>query len=174
VPDDLEITIRSNTDKLSDRAVHDSLVNFVDAELVGGEVFLKVLVPKKTFSLEHAVSHSGPFDDGFEISGSVGIPPIAKLSDSGSFDPNSVDYPIFVDKGTGIFAEGSTTIFAKKGEFMKLPPDGLHSMYQREVKGQPGKEFMAATYGLMKGMLEINGEKFKEELKVRLMADKLI
>jgi hypothetical protein len=172
--DDLEIYVRSNTDGLSARVLHDCLYNLVETELIGGETFLKALVPKKTGSLEQHVGHSGPFDEGIEISGSVGIPMIEKTSESGSYDPNSSLYPLFVDKGTGIFGDKESPIFARKGEFMKLPPDGINSMFQREVKGQRGHEFMAATYGLMKAMLEINGAKFKEELRVKLKADQLV
>lgn len=172
--ENISIEVRSNTDSLSARVLHDCLYNLVETELIGGETFLKALVPKKTFALEHNVGHSGPFDEGIEISGSVGIPMIEKTSESGSYDPKSSLYPLFVDKGTGIFGDRESPIFSRKGEFMKLPPDGIHSIYQKEVKGQRGHEFMAATYGLMKAMLEINGAKFRDELKLRLKANQLV
>lgn len=167
--DNLKIEIKSNTDSLSAHAVHDCFSNIVKAEIEGGEVFLKALVPKRERDLFAHVSHSGPFDAGFEIEGSVGIPEIHKTGES---DPLSAKYPIFVDEGTGIFGEHGT-IFPKQKKFMYIPPDRGFPGFLANSKGQEGKHFMAATYALMAAMLQINGEKFKAELTSRLESDKL-
>lgn len=167
--DNLKIEIKSNTDSLSAHAVHDCFSNLVKTEIESGEIFLKVLVPKREGDLFAHVSHSGPFDAGFEIEGSVGIPEIHKAGES---DPFSAKYPIFVDEGTGIFGEHGT-IFAKKGKFMYIPFYRGEPGFLHDSKGQRGRGFMAATFALMSAMLSINGEKFKAELTSKLQSDKL-
>lgn len=169
---DLEISVKSNTEKLSDRALHDALVNFVRNEAVMGEIALKALVPKgETFSLTRAAGHKGPYDEGAEVTAYVGIPEIHK---AGETDPLSARYPLFVDKGTGIFGDSHATIFPKTREFMKLPPKGDYSIFHKHVKGQEGRGFMAATFSAMVAMLKINGEAFRVDLTSKLKADKLL
>jgi hypothetical protein len=166
------LEVKSNTQKLSDRALHDVLVSFMRHEALMGEVALKALVPKgETFSLAREAGHKGPFDEGAEITASVGIPEIHK---PGETDPLSAKYPIFVDKGTGIFGDTDSKIFPKTRKFMKLPPKDDFSIFHRSIKGQKGQEFMLATFSIMVGMLRINGETFKAELSEKLKSDKLL
>jgi hypothetical protein len=166
------LEVKSNTEKLSDRALHETLVNFVRREALMGEVALKAIVPKgETLSLAREAGHKGPFDEGYEITASVGIPEIHR---SGESDPLSARYPIFVDKGTGIFGDKDSRIFPKTKEFMKLPPKDDFSIFHRSVKGQKGQEFMLATFSAMVGMLRINSEEFRKEFSAKLKADKLL
>lgn len=168
----LELSVRTNTEKMSDRALHDTLVNFVRNEALMGEVALKALVPKgDTLSMMREASHKGPFDEGGIVTASVGIPEIHK---AGEADPDSAKYPLFTDRGTGIFGESRSEIFPKTREFMKLPPKGDFSIFHKHVKGQEGKEFMLATFSVMVNMLKINSEVFKTELSEKFKADKLI
>lgn len=170
--DNVEFYITSNTEKLSDLALHDTLVNFVRNEIVMGEVALKAVAPKgESLSMAREAGHKGPIDEGYEVTGYVGIPEIHKVGES---DPLSAKYPVFVDKGTGIFGDTHSEIFPKTRHFMKLPPKGDFSIFHRSVKGQKGQEFMAATFAVMVGMLRINGEEFKKELSTKLESDKLI
>ena len=164
-------SIKSNTDRLSEKAVHDTLVDFIRNEALMGEVALKALVPKgDTLSLTRAAGHTGPYDDGLEVTAHVGIPEIHKTDES---SPTSAKYPIFVDKGTGIFGDSHSSIFPKTKEFMKLPPKGDYSIFHKSVKGQEGKEFMMATFAVMIAMLKINGETFRAELMEKLKADQM-
>jgi hypothetical protein len=167
----IRVEIKSNTDSLSARAVHDALVHMVGDSAEEGADFLKMAVPHRTLAMAMAAGHHGPVDDGINVSASVGIPPI--VNPGGSFDPNSMRYPMFVDKGTGIFGDYHTPIFAKRSEAMKLPPDGVHSIFQHEIKGQEGQFFMKKTFEFMKASMSINAEHFKAELKSKLTADKL-
>jgi hypothetical protein len=167
---EIYVKVESDTDSLSARAVHDCFVNFVRAELEGGEVFLKALVPKREGDLFAHVGHKGPYDSGIEIEGSVGIPEIHKTGES---DPFSAKYPIFVDKGTGIFAKGDT-IFPKDKKFMYIPPGRGYPGFLAHSKGQRGKDFSLAAFSLMIGMLQVNGERFKAELTSRLDVNKIL
>jgi hypothetical protein len=164
------VEIKSNTDRLSDRAVHDTLVNFVRNEALMGEISLKALVPKRTLDMMRAAGHKGPYDMGAEIEAAVGIPEIHKDDESSPF---SAKYPIFTDKGTGIFAEHGS-IFAKEHETMYIPESRGIPGFLRESKGQPGREFMMATFSTMIAMLKINGEVWRTELTSRLKTDQII
>ena len=155
--------ITSNTDKLSSLVIHDTFSNLVRKEMEGAETFLKALVPKRTGDLFAHVGSKGPFDDGFEIEASVGIPKIKK---DGESDPFSQYYPIFVDQGTGPFGP-------KTKEAMYIPPSRGYPGFLYESKGQRGQHFAAAAFALTAAMLEINGEKFKAELTSRLQAAKI-
>lgn len=166
---EIEIDVRSNIDKLSEKAVHDTLVNYLSDELIAGETILKFLVPKKDGDLEAHAGHRGPDDDGIEATGVVGIPEIHKAGES---DPFSAKYPIFTDKGTGIFGEHGT-IFPKEKRFMYIPPDRGIPGFLRTSKGQEGHHFMVATFASMVAMLQINGEKFKADLTAKLKSDQL-
>ena len=160
--------ITSNTDRLSARAVHDSFVEFIRNEALMGEVALKSFVPKRSLDMAAHAGHKGPEDSGMIIEASVGIPEIHKTNESSPF---SAKYPLFVDKGTGIFAEHGT-IFAKEKEFMYIPPERGYPGFLRSSKGQPPKEFMAATFSTMVALLRINSDVWKKELTARLEADK--
>jgi hypothetical protein len=164
--------IKSNTEKLSDRALHDTLVNFVRNEALMGEVALKAIVPKgDTLALTRAAGHKGPYDEGAEITAYVGIPEIHK---AGETDPLSAKYPLFVEKGTGIFGDSHSEILPKTREFMKLPTKGDYGIFHKHVKGQEGRGFMLVTFSVMVGMLRVNGDAFRVELTSRLKSDKLV
>lgn len=164
-------SIKSNTDNLSERAVHDTLVSFIDHEAIMGEIALKSFVPKgDTLALTREAGHKGPYDDGLEITAHVGIP---EIHADDKLSPNAPKYPVFVDQGTGIFGDTHSPIFPKISEFMKLPPKGDLPIFHKSVKGQEGKEFMAATFAFMLGMLKVNGEAFRAELITKLKADQL-
>lgn len=165
----IDVTVRSNTDSLSERAVHDSLVDMLRDELILGEAFLAGIVPKRDGDMAAHVSHRLD-DSGAIIEGAVGIPEIHKASES---DPFSAKYPLFVDKGTGIFGDHGT-IFPSEKQFMYIPPERGIPGFLRSSKGQSGRGFMFATYSFMLAMLEMNGEIFRAELSARLNSDKTL
>ena len=167
--DNLTIEVKSNTDSLSARAVHDCFVNLVQTEIEGGEVFLKALVPKREGDLFAHAGHKGPIDGGLIVEGSVGIPEIHKQGESSL---ESGKYPLDVDQGTGIFGDHGT-IFPREKRFMYIPPERGIPGFLAHSKGQRGRGFMAATYALMVASLQINGQKFRAELTARLKADQL-
>lgn len=170
--DDVELyiaSVKSNTSKLSEKAVHDSLVNLVRNEAIFGELMLKALIPKREGDTAEAAGHKGPFDDGFNVTAAVGVPEVHRTGES---DPFSAKSPLFVDKGTGIFG-GEGEIFAKDKDFMYIPPDRGIPGFLRHSKGQVGKEFMAATFVSMVEAMKINGELFRAELTSKLTSDKL-
>jgi hypothetical protein len=167
------VSIKSNTDALSERAIHDTLVSFVRNEALMGEVALKALVPKRSMAMAAAAGHKGPYDEGLEITAYVGIPEIPPDES----DPSSGKYPIFVDSGTGIFADHGT-IVAKEHDFMHIPASRgggtEYPMFLKQSKGQEGKHFMAATFAVMINMLQTNAEVWKTELTSKLDADKTL
>lgn len=160
--------ITSNTDKLNSRAIHDVFVDLIRSEVEQGEVFLKALVPKREGDMFAHAGHTGPNDDGIDITASVGIPEIHKIGES---DPLSAKYPIYTE-GTGIFG-GKGDIYAKDKESMYIPSNRGYPGFLKHSKGQPPHGFMAETYALMVGMLEVNGEIFKKKLTAKLQSDKL-
>lgn len=174
--DDVEVyieSIKSNTDKLSGKTLHDSAVNLVRNEAIFGELMLKALVPKHEGFMAEAAGHKGPFDDGTEAIAAVGIPEIHKPNES---DPFSAKYPEFVSKGTGLFGDEPDYIFAKRDKgFMHIPPERSDrgGGFLFKSKGQEGKPFMAATYISMVEAMKINGELFKAELSEKLKSDTL-
>ena len=160
--------IRSNTDRISAHAVHDAFVNLVRNELLQGEVALKALVPKRSMDMAAHAGHKGPVDSGPIIEGSVGIPEIHKSDES---DPFSGKYPIFVDKGTGIFGEHGT-IYPKDKKFMYIPSERGYPGFLKSSKGQPPREFMMATFSVMVALLKVNTDIWKAEMIAKLQADK--
>jgi hypothetical protein len=164
-------SIKSNTDKLSGKAVHDVAVNLVRNEAIFGEIMLKAFVPKHEGFMAEAAGHKGPFDDGTDVVASVGIPEIHKPGES---DPFSAKYPEFVAKGTGLFGDTPHDIFAKKYPgFMYIPPERGAPGFLFKSKGQVGKPFLQATYVSMVEAMKINGEIFKSELTARMKSDTL-
>lgn len=170
---DIYFEVKTNFDFSVDVKLHKALHGFMDDIITEGADFLRVAVPKgDTLELTKHVGHTGPYDDGQDIVGHVGIPLISKKS-LGTFDPNSMRYPIFVDEGTGIYGDHHSPIFSKRSDYMKLPPDGIHSIFQKETKGQRGQHFMEKTYEFMKASLKPNSEKFKTDLKTQLKPSSL-
>ena len=166
--------IKSNTDKMSARAIHDSLVNLVRTEAFIGEDFMRAIVPKFDGTMAASVGHRGPIDGGLEIDAAVGIPEIHKPDES---DDYSAKYPLFVNEGTGPYASRGP-IGPKRGFWMVVPPERStmgagRNIYMMRTMGQRGRHFTAATYAVMAGMLAVNGEKFRAEVTAKLMADQL-
>lgn len=161
------VSITSNTQALSEKVIHDSLVNMLKDELLLGEAFLAGIVPKREGDMAAHVGHRID-DKGIEIEGAVGIPEIHKTGES---DVLSGQYPLFVDKGTGIFNEHGT-IFPKEKQFMYIPPERGIPGWLRSSKGQPGQHFMFATFSMMVSLLEMNGQIWKADLAAKLNADK--
>ena len=166
--------IRSNTDKLSAKVIHDGLVKFTKDELIIGETMMKAFVAaggkgRSVGDLEAHVGHKGPIDAELLIEGSVGIPEIHKADESSVL---SGKYPIFVDKGTGIYGDRGDEIFAKENKFMKIPPERGEPGYLRKSKGQEGKHYLLATFLTMAATMQTTGESFKADLTAKLSADK--
>jgi hypothetical protein len=165
--------IESNTRKLSGDSVHQTLSDMVKGITDDTEGFLKGIVPHgSTLALSEAVGSHGPVDVGIEFLAEIGIPAI--MDSTSIYNPGSMLYPIYVDKGTGIYGNNASAIYPFRANYMKLPPDGIHSIYQKSVKGQKGQHYMAATYAAMRLVtLPYWKEKFKAILKLRLQPDSL-
>lgn len=172
---DIEVHVRSNVDRLSERAIHDAFYHLLKDITEEGTDMMRIIAPRgETSLLSASVSHIGPEDVPEHMEARIGIPPIPKPSlSTGVAYPNSALYPKDVDEGTGIYGDHSTVIYPKSGYFMKLPPKGDYNIYQPMVRGQEGQHYVAKTYAAIRAALDTNVEYFKQELKARLAAGAL-
>lgn len=163
--------IESNTERLSADAVHKSLADMVKGITDDGVEFLKDIVPHgATLALTEAAGSHGPIDTGFEFVAEIGIPAI--FNASSIYSPAAMLYPIYVDQGTGIYGDHKTPIYPYRALYMKLPKDGIHSIYHKKVEGQKGQHYMAATYASIRLVsLPYWKEKFKAILKSKIQSD---
>lgn len=153
---DLEITeVRSNIGALSAERLHQALVEMVRSTVVEAARFLRAEVPKDTGRLAEAVDHSQVEDLAKTIEARLGIKPVGEsfvpgaggqaISPRSAYQPSdSSHYPVFVDRGTGVFGPTASPIFARVGHAMVFEIDG-HTVFARQVQGQHGQHFMAAT-----------------------------
>jgi hypothetical protein len=170
---DLVVRIESNTDALTALAVHALLERLVDRVTEQGEGLLRVNVAESitgdygtTGDLEEHVGRHPVISAGDMIHGAVGIPPI----DSGrrsftSGDSDQADYPIFKDRGTGIFGEEPHQITPATRKVMRFEGMFGDTVFRHSVAGQEGAEFGCRTYEEMFSALPADVEIFERELK---------
>lgn len=146
---DLKVEVRSNVDTLSAERLHQALVDMVKGIVVDSTRFLRAEVPKDTGALEEHVGHSEIEDVVDLIEARIGVRSIGEAGANAALKliPGAQDsshYPIFVDRGTGIFGPTASPIFARVGH--KMVFEGREgTVFAHSVKGQPGQHFMAAT-----------------------------
>lgn len=154
---DIQITVEGNIDRLSAGAVHRLFGDLASRLLKRGEELLRVNVPRDTGAMAEHVGHSGPHEAGGVIKGAVGIPPIGgenrrfQVGTKDLFTPgeqSSSNYPLFVDRGTGIFGPAHAPIHSRRAHVMRFDvAEG--TLFRAEVKGQPPQHFMLDTYEQM-------------------------
>jgi hypothetical protein len=173
MPDYELVAVRSNVDRLSVEAVHTLYERAIDRTAEDGADFLRGVVPKREGLMAARVGHHESSATGEDvIEASVGIPRIDEASNimgsPGAQD--SGNYPLFTDRGTGIFGPIHMPIVARSGHMMRWE-DGGQVFFRREVKGQVGKHFMLETYEMMhRAILPANVEDMGERIK-RLWAN---
>lgn len=149
--DDIHVSVRSNVSALSADRLHQSLVDMVNSVVSGSEVFLRSAEPKRTGAMEAHTSSSKATEDlvglieaklGITAVEGAGSNVAALKSIPGAQD--SSHYPIFVDRGTGVFGPTASRIFARTSRAMVFEEDG-RTIFARSVAGQHGQHFMAAT-----------------------------
>lgn len=171
------VEVRSNVDRLSASAVHRLFVDMISRTTHAGETFLKSIAPRgSTEKLARAVTSSGPHDAGDHIDAAVGIPPIADVADRMAHKPSpdfftpsghtAADYPLFRDRGTGMFGPAHAPIHSHTGGPMKFEGTDGNLVFARSVQGQPGGHFMLATFEEMRRVaLPADAEIFREHVQ---------
>lgn len=151
------VGVRSNVDRLSVDTVHSLFIEMLKRVVRSGEDTLRSIVPRgKTEALMRHVSSEEPRDEGSIITGAVGIPPIAEAQDRMAripspdfFSPSgytSKDYPLFRDRGTGIFGPAHAPISSHTGGPMRFEGADGSTIFRRQVQGSPASHFMLATF----------------------------
>lgn len=173
----VDIEIRSNLDALDAKRIHEGLVRMVDEAASGGAEFMRGIAPMHLGALKEHVSHTHARDLGESVEASLGVPPIGTsyvpgtggttVSPRFSVQPSdSSKYPLFVDRGTGVFGSTGSPTFARKGKAMRFERGG-QTIFATSTKGQKGQHFLAATYAYVHHVLLREGA---ERLRVELDA----
>lgn len=171
---ELDIRVDSNVDRLSAHAVHRMLGELITDSVEDVEEFLRFIVPKgDTERLSEAVSsHPAHETDDGQVA-AVGIPPIETVQGVSPavkdlFSPGEQDsdhYPLFVDRGTGIFGPAGVPITARRVHVMHFDDAEGFDIFRSEVKGQEGAHFMLASYSFMLIVLQTRIKEFNERVK---------
>lgn len=171
---ELDIKVESNIDRLSEIAIRRFLGDALSGTVEDSEEFLRAIVPRDTGELAAHVGHKAAEEvDGGLLRAAVGIPPIDRahgltpaLKDlMAPGEQNSSDYPLFRDRGTGIFGPAHAPIHARRGEVMRWEGAEGHPIFRSEVKGSEGSHFMLATYAFSKLALTAHVHEMGERIK---------
>lgn len=171
---ELDIRVTSNVDRLSEHAIHRLYADLLTSTVEDTEEFLRFIVPKDTDRMAEHVGHHPAHETGAGLAAAVGIPRIEGAGGGVSpavkdlFAPgeqDSEDYPLFVDRGTGIFGPAGVPIHARKVHVMHFEDQGGHDIFREEVKGQPGAHFMLASYAFARIALLAHVRDFEEHVK---------
>jgi hypothetical protein len=143
----LEVTVRSNTEALSERALHESLVSTVNETLRGAETFLRAdrLAHSRTGLTVAHIKRESAEDLVAIIEGKLGVTSVHEKDGRPTHGLQHSQAPIFVDQGT------RTPIFSTQGKTMWNRPEGIFN--RRSVRGQPGQHFMAKSYAEAQAIL---------------------
>jgi hypothetical protein len=149
----IEVHIRSNVDALSADRIHQALVQMVQRNVEESTEFLRAIEPKRTGELEAHTSHTDAIEDiAGQIEAKIGITSIENAPDTNAvarnMHPGAQDtdqYPLFVDRGTGVFGPTGSPIFARDPKGMMVFEGREGTVFTHVVKGQHGQHFMAAT-----------------------------
>lgn len=168
---EIDVHVESNVEKLSETAVRRFLADALTGTVEDAEEFLSFIVPKLSGELAGHVEHTEAAQE--NLAAAVGIPPIHK--DTGvtpavkdMFAPgeqDSDDYPLFRDRGTGIFGPAHEPIHARKVSVMKFDGPMGHPIFRAETKGMEGAHFMLATYAFARVAFQAHIQEFEERVK---------
>lgn len=146
------VEIRSNIEALSAARLHQSLVAMVRSIVEDSTAFMRSIEPKRTGALIEHTTHTDVDDLVGLIEARLGIKPVDEASSFHHGSSDSRDYPIFVDRGTGIFGETGSPIYSKHNGPMVFEEDG-RTIFTRAVAGQEGQHFVAATEAFAEALL---------------------
>jgi hypothetical protein len=171
--DEIEIRVEDNIDRLSETAIRRFLADAMTGTVEDSEEFLRFIVPKDKGTMAEEVGHHAARAEDVELSAAVGIP---RIETAGGVSPavkdmfspgeqDSDEYPLYRDRGTGIFGPDHEPIHARKVEVMKW--DGIegHPIFRRETKGMEGAHFMLATYAFARVAWEAHLHDMDERIK---------
>lgn len=178
------VGVRSNIDRLSASVVHRLYEDMIYRSIHAGEDWLRIVVPKgRTLAMERHIGVDGPHDELDTISAALGIPRIESAENRMSSNPSpdffspmpggedSRDYPLFTDRGTGMFGPAHAPIHSHTGGAMRFEDAAGAVLFRRQVAGQPGKHFMLDTYEQIRRVsMPIEAERFRERVQ-HLYAD---
>lgn len=172
------VRVESNIERLDSHLFHEMLVRLIRDIAETGEAILKSEVPEgETGALKRHVAHHGPHDEGERVVAEIGISAVmdalvahfqTALKDMAvPGEQSASNYPLFVDRGTGIFGPAGSPIFARRAHFMQFPGQGGDMIFRHETKGQRGQHFMLKTYSSLVAIIPA----LIEEQKARLASD---
>lgn len=158
-PVHVEVKVESNIDRLSETAIRRFMGDALEGTVKEAEEFLRFIVPRDTGEMEAHVGHTAE-----DLRAAVGIPRIDRISGvspavKDMYSPgeqDSGDYPLFRDRGTGIFGPAHEPIHARRVSVMKWEGAEGHPIFRSEVQGSEGSHFMLATYAFAQISLRIN------------------
>lgn len=159
MPELIDVSVRSNVDALSGARLHQALIDMVERVVRDSAEFMRAIEPKRTGALEAATSHTDPVEDVVNIiEAKIGVTEIGQdvpRSEAQSTIPGAQDsshYPLFVDRGTGVFGPTASPIFARSARSMVFTI-GERKIFAGSVRGQRGQHFFAATAAFAEALL---------------------
>lgn len=174
MPDDQQyrlVAVHSNVDRLSASTVHKLFVDMVYRSVHAGEDWLRIVVPKgRSLRMERAIGVSEPHDEGDLTTAVLGIPHITEVDSSRGVpyfpgEQNAGDYPLFTDRGTGLFGPAHAPIYGRRGP-MRFEDAGGNVLFRSQVAGQPAKHFMLDTYEQLRRIaLPMEADRFRERVQ---------
>jgi hypothetical protein len=175
MPTTLDVRVESNVDRLSARRVHEGIVELAESIGADSADFMRVIVPKDTGRLAEHVGHSFFEDLMGRMEVRVGVRPIedaaVKRYQTATKDlpvpgeQRAEYYPLYVDRGTGIFGETGTPIFARRAHNMRFDDAEGVTIFRHEVAGQRPAHFMLETYAAARVFVRVAEERFFTRLK---------
>lgn len=153
---DVEVYARfeSNIEHLNAGSIRHLLRRFVEELVAEGERLLRLNVPKLSGETERHVDKTEVEQIDEVIRAAFGIRPIEienrryQVGTKDLFTPGEQDssnYPVFVNRGSGIFGPASVPIHSRRAHVMRFDvSEG--TIFRSEVKGQRGQEFLLKTY----------------------------
>ncbi len=151
------VEVHTNIDSLSSSVLHDSLVRMIDNAAKHGAEFLRGAVPKRTGDMAAHVGSKEAHEIAGLVEAKIGISEVTKAGGYGPGVPypgeqQKSHYPLFVDRGTGIFGPTHSRIFPRRGARMFYEEDGRF-FAPTSTQGQRGQHFMAETFAFVEVIL---------------------
>lgn len=171
---ELDVRVESNVDSLSEHALHRMLGDLLTGTVEDTEEFLRFIVPKDSGRVAEEVGHRAAHETETGLEAAVGIPRIESASHGVSpavkdmFVPgeqSSEDYPLYADRGTGIFGPAGVPITARRVHVMHFNDAEGFDIFRSEVKGQEGDHFMLASYAFARIVMQARVKEFEERVK---------
>jgi hypothetical protein len=172
---ELEVKVETNIDRLSETAIRRFLGDTLTGTVEDAEEFLRFIVPKDTGEMEAHVGHHSADPEAGIMHAAVGIPriehtdgPMVSAAVKDMISPgeqDSGDYPLFRDRGTGIFGPLHAPIHARRVHVMRWEGVEGHPIFREEVAGSEGAHFMLATYAFAHISLIAHVHEMDERIK---------